>query len=145
MHWRSLLLPLPAVLLLPFSLSLFWFYPFSNCHLPLHSTLRSSAKCLCNFRLKFVTIRQTVRNYAENRRKLRKGQRGERVERLIFNRIHECTYDLPRQICKTISSTYTLTQRERERDKCSPNCMWVCSCRNALCHVGYAVLSHFDE
>lgn len=71
---------------------------------------RSSAKCLCNFRLKFVTIRQTVWNYAENRRKLKRRWVGEGGQRLIFNRIHECTYDLPRQICKTISRhTHTHT------------------------------------
>lgn len=72
---------------------------------------RSSAKCLCNFRLKFVTIHQTVWNYAENRRKLKRRWVGEGGQRLIFNRIHECTYDLPRQICKTISRhTHTHTQ-----------------------------------
>lgn len=115
----------------PFSLSFSWFYTVT-CRCP-----RLTFKCqvLVQFPLKICDHPPNSLNLcwkSKEAKKYASWQEGDGEQRLIFNRIHECTYDLPRQICKTIF-------RHTHAHKCRLE--YVCvSCHKALYWVGYAGL-----
>lgn len=130
------LLPTP-----PHSLSFSWFYPCSNCHLrPLHSTPCSKCQVLVQFPLKIcdhppnslkIMLKIEGSYGKRNRGARREGRAG--VKLLIFNRKHTTN----------LQNNFQHTHREREEETTAvpATCGSSPALLDALCHMGYALLS----